>query len=93
MQADSYSFHFYIPQPGTKGYKTNSSWFLKKNWPSEIGKSLKNYKEVKHDLETYFNYPVNDYHTVTPHDHKETFVIINEKLKELEKLYDEQCKR
>ena len=47
---------------------------------------------LKTEISNYFNYPINAYHTITPHDHTETFKIINKKLNELEKIVNESNK-
>ena len=56
----------------------------------EIPKTV---EKMAGEISNYFNYPVNNYHTITPHDHTETFKIINKKLNELEKLVNESNKR
>lgn len=83
-KASTYSFHFYIPYPGTRGYK-DLEIFKDKEWPYNVSKSIKNGEKLKNEIAKYFGYPVNKYHTITPHDHNETFKIINKKLEELEK--------
>lgn len=85
FKANSYSFHFYIPYPGTVGFK-NLTVFNDKIWPFNITKSINNSEELKKLIAEYFHYPVNEYHTITPHDHSITFKIINTKINELEKI-------
>ena len=85
FKANSYSFHFYIPYPGTMGYKTLDI-FNDKNWPFNITKSINNSEKLKKIIAKYFFYPVNKYHTITPHDHNNTFKIINTKINELEEI-------
>ena len=92
-KAKTYSFHYYIPYPGTLKYNGELEYFNDKNWPNKIYKNDINIFKLKKEISNYFNYPVNNYHTITPHDHTETFKIINKKLNELEKLVNESNKR
>lgn len=88
FKASSYSFHYYIPYPGTFGYNPEDKWFLDKHWPSNIIKKYPKAFKLKYIIENEFNYPSNDYHTITSHNHIETFKIIDKKLNELENLRD-----
>lgn len=88
FKASSYSFHFYIPYPGTYGYNPEDKWYLDKHWPNKIVKRYENAEVIKKKFENVFNYPINSYHTITPHNHIETFKIIEAKLSELEKVKD-----
>ena len=80
------------PYPGTLKYNGELEYFNDKNWPNKIYKNDINIFKLKKEISNYFNYPVNNYHTITPHDHTETFKIINKKLNELEKLVNESNK-
>lgn len=82
-KAKTYSFHYYIPYPGT--FKYNSiEYFDDKNWPQKIFDNNLDIKKLKVKISKYFNYPINNYHTITPHNHINTFKIISKKLEELE---------
>ena len=58
--------------------------FKDKEWPYNISNSINNSENLKKEIATYFGYPINKYHTITPHNHYETFKIIDKKLEELE---------
>lgn len=88
--ASSYSFHFYIPYPGTHGVVDSSDWFMNRNWPIEIEKLNKNADLIKDRLCEILEYPKNDYHTITPHNHIETFKLINDKINMFEKIVEKK---
>jgi len=89
FQAETYSFHFYIPYPGTYG-SGDIDVFNERDWPYQVSVKLNNATELVNQVSGYFNYPINKYHTITPHDHNETFRSINQKLDELEQVVYEK---
>ena len=88
-KAKTYSFHYYIPYPGTYKYDGNINYFNDRNWPNKIFDSNLDISNLKATISEYFGYPVNEYHTITPHNHYSTFKIINERLDEMEKYLNE----
>ncbi len=82
----SISAHFYIPYPGTSGYMPDNKWFEKKDWPFTISRYMENDEEIKVNIARFWGYPINKYHTITSHEHTNTFEIINKKLNEMEGL-------
>ncbi len=87
VNAASYSFHFYLPYPGTTaGGPISTNWFMDKNWPENISKLVSNSAAIKQQLTQLMNYPSNSYHTITPHDHSLTFLKIRENLEVLERM-------
>ena len=92
FKAKTYSFHYYIPYPGTFKYNGDIEYFNDKNWPNKVFDEEIDISRLKTEISNYFNYPINAYHTITPHDHTETFKIINKKLNELEKIVNESNK-
>ena len=84
--AKTFSFHFYIPYPGTYGFSSKDLWFENRHWPLEISDRHPRAKELKREVAQKLDYPINSYHTITPHDHNETFQRIEKKLLEWENL-------
>lgn len=86
VNAASYSFHFYLPHPGTEGESYSTDWFMDKNWPEHISELVRNSAAIKEKLTGLMNYPSNSYHTITPHDHRQTFLHIKKNLEALERM-------
>lgn len=82
----SMSFHFYIPYPGTIGYNPEKKWFENKYWPFTISNSTSNAELLKKEIAEFMRYPLNQYHTITSHDHTQTFAIIQKRIEEMEGL-------
>ena len=87
--AKTYSFHYYIPYPGTYGYEGNYEFFIDRDWPNKIYSGSKELEKLKSTISSKLGYPLNKYHTITPHNHESTFKIISDKLDEMEKLINE----
>lgn len=78
---DTVSIHSLIPYPGTTYFKSNI--FKSRGWPFK----LKPYSRVKErEVLKNLGYPYNRYHTITRHNHENTFKRINQKLNEIESI-------